>query len=128
MVTATTFNTIAGETYLVEFYMSGNPAGSPGTKTLKAIVQTGPSTYEQTFTYDTVAKGNSLTDMKWELQSWYFTAQGATTTLGFASLTSTAYGPALDNVSVELVPEPLTLAGVLLGVGCAAGYVRRRRG
>jgi len=128
IVTATIFSTIPGEPYLVEFYMSGNPDGTRGVKTLKVIAQTGSSTYEQTFTYDTLAKGNTRTDMKWELQSWYFTAQGATTTLGFASLTSTAYGPALDNVSVELVPEPLTLAGVLLGVGCAAGYVRRRRG
>ncbi|MBM4017111.1 MAG: PEP-CTERM sorting domain-containing protein [Planctomycetes bacterium] len=31
-------------------------------------------------------------------------------------------------VSLTPVPEPLTLAGLLLGVGGAAGYVRRRRG
>lgn len=44
----------------------------------------------------------TLVDMKWTTKSFTFTATAATTTLTFTSTTSGVYGPALDNVRVEL--------------------------
>jgi len=36
-------------------------------------------------------------------------------------------GYTVDNIQLAAVPEPLTLAGLVLGVGCLGGYLRRRR-
>ena len=130
IVTATTFNTIPGAMYVVEIYLSGNPDSGRGLNDLQVVATTGPDpadVFTQYFSYNTSTENNTKANMKWQLESWYFTAQGASTTLGFASLTCTAYGPALDNVSVELIPEPVTMAGLMLGIGCLARYVRKRR-
>ena len=32
-----------------------------------------------------------------------------------------------DPLEGDLVPEPVTMAGLLLGVGCLGGYVRKRK-
>jgi choice-of-anchor C domain-containing protein len=91
-----TFATIAGVTYNVTFDLSGNPAGPPAVKTMTVDAGGAPSTY----TYDTVAAGNTLANMKWAAQTYSFTATSASTTLTFTSTTATAYGPALDDVRV----------------------------
>ncbi|HUU91772.1 MAG TPA: PEP-CTERM sorting domain-containing protein [Phycisphaerae bacterium] len=36
-------------------------------------------------------------------------------------------GTATGTLEAELVPEPVTLAGLMLGIGCLARYVRKRR-
>jgi choice-of-anchor C domain-containing protein len=121
--------------YEVTFWMSGNPAGTRGDKKLQ--VQTESST-SPVFIYSTATEGNTSGaggDMKWKEEVWSFQATSSLTTLSFVSLTNTNIGPALDNVSVvalpgspgSAVPEPVTLAGVFLGIGGLAGYVRRRR-
>ena len=38
-----------------------------------------------------------------------------------------AYEGYVDNIEVTNVPEPVTLAGLVLGIGCLARYIRRRR-
>ena len=53
--------------------------------------------------------------MGWTLHSLDFTASGSTSTLSFVSTTGTAYGAALDNVSVTAVPEASTWAMMILG-------------
>jgi len=62
------------------------------------------------FTYDTLAKGNSFSDMKWEKQTYVFVATAENTTLTFSSKTTGPCGPVLDNV---FVMEKETLTPIL---------------
>jgi hypothetical protein len=57
-------------------------------------------------------------------QSFIFNAPGTGTTLTFLSQDHTIYSAVIDNVTLELVPEPSAM--VLLGFG-ALGIVSRRR-
>jgi choice-of-anchor C domain-containing protein len=98
-----TFATTIGNTYTVTFALSGNPAGPPTVKRLDVSATGGTL---QSYTYDTVANGNDLTDMKWTTATYTFLATSASTTLSFISTTDGAFGPAIDNVVVtESVPE-----------------------
>lgn len=97
-----TFATTIGNTYTVTFALSGNPAGGPTVKTL-TVGATGAASANLTF--DTVAAGSTLTDMKWSTRTYTFLATTASTTLTFTSTTAGVYGPALDKVVVtEKVP------------------------
>jgi choice-of-anchor C domain-containing protein len=123
---AQTFDVIPGQKYQVTFDLAGNPAGGP---TLKTLTTTAGITALFS-SFDTT--GKSLSNMGWTPVSFDFTAIGSTETLTFASTTSgdsgsstypTAFGPALDNVSVTAVPEPSTWAMMILGflgIGFAA--------
>jgi len=94
-----TFPTTVGTSYKVTFSMAGNPAGGPGMKTMTAGVGGTPAA----FTYEIpTVNPPTLADMRWATKSFTFTATAATTTLTFTSTTSGAFGPALDNVRVEL--------------------------
>jgi hypothetical protein len=68
--------------------------------------------------------GHTRPNMGWSTRTYFFTASSASTSLTFASATGDAFGPALDNVRLEAVPEPGTL---LLGSGISALVLRRRR-
>lgn len=92
-----TFATTIGEDYTVTFYLAGNPAGGPAVKSLNVDAGGAPVNYS----FDTT--GKSLTDMGWTQETFNFTATTALTTLTFTSLTPGFFGPALDNVAVELV-------------------------
>ena len=92
-----TFVTTVGTSYRVTFSMSGNPEGGTGTKTMTASTGGTPIA----FSYG-VGAGNTRVDMKWANKSFLFTATAATTTLTFTSTTNTFFGPALDNVRVQL--------------------------
>ncbi|MCS6865847.1 MAG: choice-of-anchor C family protein [Gemmataceae bacterium] len=117
-----TFSTIPGQAYLVQFDMAGNTDGGPAIKTLTADVGAGPIT----FSFDTTGRSRPG-NMGWETKSFVFTATSSTTTLTFTSTVTTAFGPALDNVSVTPIPEPMSLMvlGGLMVSGLAA--VRRRK-
>lgn len=124
-----TFDVVNGQAYRVSFWMAGNPAGGPTTKTLDATaVVTLP------FSFDTT--GFSLGSMGWKEYSFTFTATGTSQTLTFASTTSgnsgnssypTAFGPALDNVSVTAVPEVSTWIMMLMGFAGVGYFGYRRR-
>lgn len=106
------FTTAVGQSYHVTFYMAGNPDGEPSVKTL--VASDGGS---QVFTFDIAAVPSTHENMGWEQKEFDFIAGGTGTTLTFASSNDAdgAYGPALDQVSVNAVPEPGTL--ILLGSG-----------
>ena len=119
-----TFNTTVGGTYRVTFDLAGNPTGNPTIKEMR--VSAGGNSAD--FSFDIT--GKSLSNMGWVSNSWDFTATGTTTTLSFLNLADTAYGPALDNVSVialssppPSIPEPSSVLGLLslgvLGIGSA---------
>ena len=124
---------IAGQTYVVSFDLAGNPAGGPQPKLITV------STNETIFDASFDSSSHSLSSMGWTSESFTFVASGTTDTLTFASNTTddsgnpsypTAFGPALDNVSVAPVPEPATWAMMILGflgIGFTA-YRRKSRG
>lgn len=110
--------TTVGATYTVGFDLSGNPDSRPVDDPLYSptnkIVRVGASgTTTQDYPFDTSVKGNSLTDMKWEHHTYVFVATAATTTLSFASQIEGAFGPALDNVTIEMTaPAPTPVGAV----------------
>ena len=101
-----TFATTINSTYVVQFWMSGNPgtheqypngAESPSKKTMTVSARVGR---RSPYSFDTAAKGNTFADMKWADKAYSFKATGATTTLRFASTTAGAFGPAIDFVTI----------------------------
>jgi choice-of-anchor C domain-containing protein len=126
-----TFDVVTGQTYQVTFDIAGNPAGGPTLKTLTT------STNETIVLPSFNTTGKTLANMGWTPVSFNFTATGPTETLTFLSTTTTdsgvnglptAFGPALDNVSVTAVPEPSTWAMMILGfLGVGLASYRRKR-
>ena len=96
--------------YLVTFDLASSPGGDPTVKEMR-VQAAGQS---QDFSFDST--GRTRPDMGWESRSWTFTANSTLTSLEFFSLNQTggSHGPALDNVSVTVVPEPIS--GVLWGL------------
>lgn len=113
------FSTTIGTSYVVSFDMAGNPNNAPVVKPME-VSAAGQSAV---FTFDIT--GTSLSNMGWVAHTWTFVATAATTTLTFQSLTTppnVGWGPALDNVSVTVVPEPessvlLALGGLIILLG-----------
>ena len=121
---AQTFDTVAGQSYLVNFFLAGNPDGGPAAK-LAITSADGSQTAANIFTV--VPGVNTRTDMGWLPYVYRFTANTNSTTLSFASATDTAFGPALDNVSVGAVPEPASWALMIVGFGGIGAAMRRQR-
>ena len=90
------FPTSIGQQYKVTFDMAGNYVRC-GIKQLR-VEAAGQSA---DFSFDSC--GHSSTDMGWTTNTWVFEATDTTTTLSFRSLADyRSYGPALDNVSVNV--------------------------
>lgn len=126
------FVTTSGTLYEVQFSLSGNPDNGhvPALKDLRVSLS-GASSFSQDFSFDTTSPLNSSGSMNWLTKSFTFVGGAGLTTLTFLSLTNDpdslpAFGPALDEVSVNAVPVPAAvwlLGSALLGVGVIA---RRR--
>ena len=114
--------TVIGQTYKVSFALAGNPDGGQGTKV--AITSISGSLPDVEFF--TVGAANTRANMLWENFTYTFKAFDTTSVLTFASATRTAFGPAIDNVSISAVPEPETWALMILGMGLVGVSARRR--
>ncbi len=121
---AQTFATIVGAIYTVTFDLAGNPDGPNETKVQVTSVNGPP--FQQLFFFD-VGPGNTRQNMGWETKSFTFTANSNQSTLTFGSATDTPFGPAIDNVSVQAVPEPGTWLMMIVGFGLLGGMLRGRR-
>ena len=97
-----TFGTVAGETYRVQFYMSGSPmTGWSGEDRLNKTLRVQAAGQSTDFAFDVAAEQNSYTDMKWKLCTFFFVAESDTTTLEiFSTMEPVHIGPVIDNVSV----------------------------
>jgi choice-of-anchor C domain-containing protein len=101
---AQTFATAPGTRYRVTFDLAGNPNQLPRVKPLQ--VSAAGQSVELTFD----ATGKTGRSMGWTPRSWTFTANAASTTLEFRSLTvspQTGFGAAIDNVAVVADRTPL---------------------
>jgi choice-of-anchor C domain-containing protein len=109
-----TFDTVAGATYSVGFWLSGNPACGAGTKTLTVQATGGSSA---SYSYDVTTNLNSSQSpftITYQHEGYTFTASGTSTTLTFTGDPSAgACGPVLDNVSVT--------AAATTGASCKDG-------
>lgn len=87
-----------GETYRLTFLMAGNPEVDAGVKELRVTVG-GTS---EDFDFDST--GKSTSNMGWVQKSLEFVPTTSSVTITFTSLTPGWSGPALDKVSLKLVP------------------------
>lgn len=126
------FDTVAGKTYEVSFYLAGNPDNLPLLKTVvtRANDNTDPSSdplelYNSSFTV--VPGVNTRENMGWQRYSFRFVADSNSSKLTFESGVNSAYGAALDNVSAMAVPEPAVWGMMIAGFGVVGFQSRRRR-
>jgi choice-of-anchor C domain-containing protein len=129
------FKTWAGTEYKVSFDYAGNPGDNtvdPIKKLYYSVTSFG-LLEENVVNFDTT--NTSTSNMGWQTLSFSFIAKSSDTSLIFSSYTNSAYGPALDNVSVTAVsappavPLPAALplfAAGMAGLG-AIGRIRSRR-
>jgi choice-of-anchor C domain-containing protein len=121
-----TFDTELGYRYTVHFYLAANTSCGSSTKGLD-VGATGNPTSHYTFAIDS----HTTTSMGWQLETYTFTATGASTTLFFLSTESSPCGPALDNVSLTVgAPIPAlspAMGGVLALLLAVLGWMAVRR-
>jgi Protein of unknown function (DUF642)/PEP-CTERM motif len=112
--------------YVLSFYLSGNPDGGDPLK----VSLDGVTGATQTFSYVTGSGGhnNDRSNMDYVLETFGFTiGPGVTSTvLSFTSQdTNSPYGPVIGGVSISAVPEPSTWAMMVLGFA-GIGFVTYR--
>jgi Protein of unknown function (DUF642)/PEP-CTERM motif len=118
----------AGTSYVVSFFISGNPdnqGNTPATKT--ATLTLGGSSFPVSYT---VIGSNSSSNMQWQQVSYTFLAGSSSALLSLAgSPANGPYGLAVDNFSIAAaVPEPASWLMMILGFGLVGAGLRRRRG
>lgn len=120
--------TVAGQLYRISFWMSGNPDGNNSNSqfllNFNAFDTVNNATvFSQNASYQ---NPHTRTNMLWEQRTFEFTASSSSTLLTFAGVAPPgAFGAALDNISMEAVPEPFTMA--LMGGAAATAFARVRR-
>jgi choice-of-anchor C domain-containing protein len=113
----------AGQSYKVTFDVSRNPDGGVNPRT--GVF----SANGQTFNFAYSDATNTRANMKWATVSYTFLATGSSALISFASDSSggCCFGPALDNVRIDAVPEPASWALMIGGFTLLGATVRRRR-
>ena len=120
------FATTPGANYNVGFALAGNTDRQEIKRLLVAAAG-----QQQVFSFDST--GHSRAAMGWEYRQFSFTADGDTTTLSFASLNGSPWGPALDDVVVTLADVVVTLAdepggdGPGLSIDCDKGSTEEKK-
>lgn len=125
---AQTFDVKPNTPYKISFYMSGNPDQRLNQPLRVSVDGVDVDQDPATFTWPGIVTSQTRENMGWVEMVYSFTT-GATTssvTLTFQSLTQGFFGPAIDNVSVAVVPLPFALPMFLAGLG-AIGVISRRR-
>jgi choice-of-anchor C domain-containing protein len=112
---------IAGQTYLLSFAVAGNPYEGPAIKRMEIWWDTA---LVDTVVFDTT--GFSYSNMGWVYHEYSVVASNPFTRLEFRSLTDGTAGPALDDVSLTLVPLPNAALLVVFGAGIVE-WKRHRR-
>jgi choice-of-anchor C domain-containing protein len=124
-----TLSTIPGQEYRVTFLLSGNPARYSETEPLEKYLGVSAAGSSASFLF-TVTPPLEGAPTNWTLEEWIFTAAAPSTTIEFYSLDSISlghsgfFGPALDAVGVQAVPEPSV--GLLVGLGLLILALRNR--
>jgi hypothetical protein len=114
-----TLATIAGDTYEVNWFLASN-----GTTPNEFGAQFGSRTlFDETDIPANSVIGDTYTYTEY---SYEVVASSDSTTLTFYGLNEPSY-LALDDVSVNAVREPTSVALVAVGAGCLFGHSRRRR-
>lgn len=111
-----TITTIPGLTYTISFDLSGNPEGPFfifSDDPIKSMIVTADGGQSATFSYDTIAEGNTsfltgltgfgTSDMMYSAKAYTFVASGSATDLTFTSEDDNGFGAVLDNVSITNV-------------------------
>ena len=129
------FSTAPGAVYRLTVWVSGQGHSEPTIKHLRLTA--GSNVQDETFDVTDVWEW----DMKWSQRTFDFTAAAATTTVRLESLDASKWGPAVDNMKVELVsagvpgapatlafapisPDPVRNSGRMTFTLAQAGHVR----
>ena len=116
-----TFDLAAGN-YVLGFYLSGNPDGSPATKTVGVSVG---SAADPSITFLTTLDSNHT--LNYVFHTLAFTSTGDPVTLSFASQDAGSFGAVIGGVTISsAVPEPSTWAMMILGFA-GVGFLAFRR-
>jgi len=120
---AQTFSTVPGQQYQVSFMLSGNSARYSPTEPVEKYLGLSAAGTSTSFVF-TVVPGEY--PLRWTSQEWFFTASAHSTTFEFYSLDSLElghsglFGPMIDAVGVDAVPEPSPALLVALGLALLA--------
>ncbi len=126
---AQTFSTDPGVQYHVSFLLSGNPSRYSDSEPVEKYLGVSAAGSSGTFVF-TVVPGE-WPFLRWVSEEWFFGATASSTTIDFYSLDSFElghsglFGPMLDAVVVEPVPEPSTAVLFALGLVVLAHVARR---
>lgn len=101
-----------GQTFLLSFALAGNPEGLPEVKTIE--IWWGLTLIDR-ITFDTTNTSNW--DMNWSYHQYLITNLSAISKLRFKSLTTSAYGPVIDSVSLRTVEGSLPLLDLPIDYG-----------
>jgi hypothetical protein len=113
--------TIAAGSYVLGFYLSGNPDGAPDTKSVDVSV--GPS--DPIYQFTTTLDGNH--NLTYTFETLDFSTTGGPVTLSFLSQDAGPYGAVVGGVTISAaIPESCTWAMMILGF-FGLGFLAYRR-